>query len=189
MAWFDRSPGGKTDPEPEAQKAPVAPRLADAPTPVAAAPEPKPEPESKSAPKVETLPSTAGLVAYLYKGSRVNGQLKFQGPARIDGTVDGEIQCQGVLTIGEGAEVRAKITGQTVVIRGKVDGDVSATERIELAAPARLLGDIAAPRVVIAEGAVFEGDCTMGMAKPKAGVANSTAVSGEKTAAAQAPKL
>lgn len=187
MAWFDRSPGGKTDPEPAAQKVPVAPMPAAAPTPVAAAPEPKPE--SKPAPKVETLPSTAGLVAYLYKGSRVNGQLKFQGPARIDGTVDGEIQCQGVLTIGEGAEVRAKITGQTVVICGKVDGNVSATERIELAAPARLLGDIAAPRVVIAEGAVFEGDCTMGTAKPKAGVANSTGVSGEKTAAVQAPKL
>ena len=92
-------------------------------------------------------PSTAGLIGYLYKGSRISGQLSFQGPARIDGIVDGEIQCQGTLTIGEGAEVRAKISGQVVVIRGKVEGNVAAKEKVELAAPARLIGNIDTPRL------------------------------------------
>ena len=50
-------------------------------------------------------------------------------------TVDGEIQCQGTLTIGEGAEVKAKITGQVVVIRGRVEGNVTAKDRVELVAP------------------------------------------------------
>jgi cytoskeletal protein CcmA (bactofilin family) len=108
---------------------------------------------------------------------------------RIDGTVEGEIQCQGILTIGEGAEVKAKISGQVVVIRGKVEGNVTAKERIELAAPARLIGNINAPRLIITEGVVFDGDCSMGVAKPKGGVASSQGVSGDKAAAAQAPKL
>ena len=152
--------------------------------PVAAAPEPKPE-----APKVEAPPppAPAALVGHLYKGSRVSGQLSFQGPARIDGAVDGEIHCEGILTIGEGAEVRAKISGQTVVIRGKVEGNVTAKEKVELTAPARLIGNIDTPRLIMTEGVVFDGDCAMGVAKQKGGVASSQSVNDKS--AAPAPKL
>jgi cytoskeletal protein CcmA (bactofilin family) len=128
-------------------------------------------------------------VGHLYKGSRVSGQLTFQGPARIDGAVDGEIQCQGILTIGEGAEVRAKISGQAVVIRGKIEGNVTAREKVELVAPARLIGNINTPRLIIAEGVVFDGDCSMGGAKQKGGVTSSQSMSSDKVAAAPAPKL
>ncbi len=170
--------------------APVAPTLipaapvAAAPVAAAAAPEPKPE-----APKVEAPPppAPAALVGHLYKGSRVSGQLSFQGPARIDGAVDGEIHCEGILTIGEGAEVRAKISGQTVVIRGKVEGNVTAKEKVELAAPARLIGNIDTPRLIMTEGVVFDGDCAMGVAKQKGGVASSQSVNDKS--AAPAPKL
>jgi cytoskeletal protein CcmA (bactofilin family) len=160
---------------------PAAPVAA---APVAAAPEPKPE-----APKVEAPPppAPAALVGHLYKGSRVSGQLSFQGPARIDGAVDGEIHCEGILTIGEGAEVRAKISGQTVVIRGKVEGNVTAKEKVELAAPARLIGNIDTPRLIMTEGVVFDGDCAMGVAKQKGGVASSQSVNDKS--AAPAPKL
>lgn len=150
----------------------MAPVVKPAPEPMAtvSAPEPPPAPKVE-APRVE--PSTAGLVGYLYKGSRVSGQLSFQGPARIDGIVDGEVNCQGTLTIGESAEVKAKINGQVVVIRGKVEGNVSAKERIELLAPARMIGNIAAPRLIISEGVIFDGDCSMGVAKQPGGVAAS----------------
>jgi cytoskeletal protein CcmA (bactofilin family) len=160
---------------------PAAPVAA---APVAAAPEPKPE-----APKVEAPPppAPAALVGHLYKGSRVSGQLSFQGPARIDGAVDGEIHCEGILTIGEGAEVRAKISGQTVVIRGKVEGNVTAKEKVELVAPARLIGNIDTPRLIMTEGVVFDGDCAMGVAKQKGGVASSQSVNDKS--AAPAPKL
>jgi cytoskeletal protein CcmA (bactofilin family) len=190
MAWFDRNPGGKKAPEAEPPKAPEAPKSpVEEPAPVAAAPEPNPTPAP--APKVEPrpAPSTAGLIGYLYKGSRISGQLSFQGPARIDGTVEGEISCQGTLTIGDSAEVKAKITGQVVVIHGKVEGNVTAKERIELVAPARLIGNMSAPRLVITEGVVFDGDCSMGVAKPKAGAAKAQAVNSDRSAAAQAPKL
>ncbi len=85
--------------------------------------------------------------------------------------------------------MRAKISGQTVVIRGKVDGNVTAKERVELLAPARLYGDVKSPRLVITEGVVFDGDCSMGVAKPKAAVVGSQSATAEKAVAAQAPKL
>jgi len=103
--------------------------------------------------------------------------------------VEGEIQCHGKLTIGEGAEVRAKISAQVVVIQGRVEGNVMAKEKIELIAPARLYGNIDTPRLIITEGVMFDGDCSMGVRKQKSGVANSQGVSADKAAAAQAPKL
>ena len=182
MAWFDLNPGVKkgADGEPE--------KTLDARMPVvkpilgagAAAPAHKAE---------EPPPSiAAGLVGYLYKGSRASGQLSFQGSARIDGTVDGDIQCQGTLTIGESAEVKAKITAQVVVIHGKVEGNVSAKEKIELIAPARLIGNIDTPKLIITEGVVFDGDCSMGVAKQKGGVAGSQSVVADIAAVAQSAK-
>ena len=171
MAWFDRNSGGKKGPEEERPAAPESRQVVP------------------SVPSAPPKPAEPALVASLQKGSRVSGQLSFQGPARIDGRVDGEIQCHGKLTIGEGAEVRAKISAQTVVIRGRVEGNVTAKEKVELAAPARLYGNIESPRLIITEGVVFDGDCSMGMAKQKGGVANSQNATGDKGAAAEAPKL
>ena len=111
-----------------------------------------------------------------------------QGNARIDGTVEGEIQCHGKLIIGEGAEIRAKISGKIVVIQGRVDGNVAATERIELAAPARLYGNINTPRLIIAEGVVFDGDCSMGVAKESNGVVSVPGTNGDKGSLAKGAK-
>jgi cytoskeletal protein CcmA (bactofilin family) len=185
MAWFDRSPG-KKGPEVEPEKVPEAPKaVAAEPAPVAKAPEPKPVVKEVVPPE----PAVPGLVGYLYKGCRVSGQLSFQGPARIDGTVDGEIQCQDTLTIGEGAEIRAKISGKVVIIRGKVEGNVTAKEKLELAAPARLIGNVDTPRLQVTEGVVFDGNCSMGVAKQKGGFSSSPSASADKAVAAQAQKL
>jgi len=204
MAWFERNSESKKVPEAEPKKVPEAPKpepkkvVPEAPTPVsepapaAAAPEPKPETKPAApAPKEVTPPQPAepGLVGYLYKGSRVSGQLSFHGPARIDGSVDGEIQCQGTLTIGEGAEIRAKISGQVVIIRGKVEGNVTAKEKVELAAPAKLIGNVDTPRLIVAEGVVFDGNCAMGVAKQKGGLVSSPSSGADKIAIVQSPKL
>jgi cytoskeletal protein CcmA (bactofilin family) len=104
----------------------------------------------------------SGSSAFLGKGSRVVGKLAFEGPARIEGTVEGEIAAQDTLTIGESAVVNAQITGTTVVIHGRVTGDVTARKRLEIRAPGRVMGNITSPSLVIHEGVVFEGQCTMG---------------------------
>ena len=177
MAWFDRNPSEKK--EPENQRA-----VGSNPRPVATAMSSEPVPV-----KEPVHAGESGLVASLLKGSRVTGQLNCQGPARIDGSVDGEIQCSGKLIIGEGAEVRAKVSAQIVVIHGRVEGNVTAKEKIELVAPARLYGNIVTPRLTITEGVVFDGECSMGVAKQKGGVASLQSMTAEMAAAAQAPKL
>ena len=103
-----------------------------------------------------------GASGFLGKGTRVVGKLSFEGPARIEGSVEGEIHAQDSLTIGEGAVVSAQITGTAVIIHGRVTGDVAARKRLEIRAPGRLIGNIATPSLVIHEGVVFEGQCTMG---------------------------
>ena len=182
MAWFEKSAGDKKVPEVEREKTPEALKLALAQMVSTMA-------EVKPAVRVDEPPvSTTGLVGYLYKGSRVSGQLVFQGSARIDGSVEGEVQCQGTLTIGESAEVKAKISGKAVVIRGKVEGNVSAKEKIELIAPARLIGNIDSPKLIITEGVVFDGDCSMGVAKQMGGVAGSHNVVADVATVAQGAK-
>jgi cytoskeletal protein CcmA (bactofilin family) len=183
MVWFDRNPGGKKSPEPEADKA----LLVAQPTPTA-----KPAPVAvEPKVKVERVPTASEprLVGHLHKGSRITGQLAFEGSVRIDGSVEGEIRCLETLTIGEGAEVRARISSRVVIIRGKVEGNVTAKDKIELLAPGRLFGNVSTPRLIITEGVVFDGDCSMGAAKEITGVASSKSFNAEKVAVAQAPKL
>lgn len=107
--------------------------------------------------------------AFLGKGSRVTGKLVFEGAARIEGQIDGEITAQDTLTIGESAVVNAQIIGNSIVIHGRVTGDVTARKRLEIRSPGRLIGNINAPSLVIHEGVVFEGQCSMGAADTQRG--------------------
>jgi cytoskeletal protein CcmA (bactofilin family) len=105
---------------------------------------------------------TSVTSAFLGKGSRVTGKVTFEGPARIEGHVEGEVSAQDALVIGEGAVVNAQIVGSSVVIHGKVTGDVTARKKLEIRAPGKLYGNITTPSLVIHEGVTFEGQCTMG---------------------------
>jgi len=107
-----------------------------------------------------------GASAFLGRGTRITGKLSFEGPVRIEGYVEGEVNAQDTLTIGEGADVRAQLNGTSIVIHGNVTGDVKANKRLEVRAPAKLVGNITAPVLVIHEGVIFEGQCSMGAAQP-----------------------
>ena len=182
MAWFDRNPSGKKIPDGQAEKASMLTQSAPEaePSPVLVAPKIKVEGAA--------TPSETRLVGQLHKGSRITGQLAFEGSVRIDGNVEGEIRCLETLTIGEGAEVRATISSRVVIIRGKVEGNVTAKDKVELLAPGRLFGNVSTPRLIITEGVVFDGDCSMGAAK-EGGVAGPKSLSAEKVAVAQSSKL
>jgi cytoskeletal protein CcmA (bactofilin family) len=112
------------------------------------------------------VPDATGASAFLGKGTRITGKLSFEGPVRVEGYVEGEISAQDTLTIGEGADVRAQVTGTSIVIHGRVTGDVKANKRLEIRAPGKLIGNITAPVLVIHEGVVFEGQCSMGATQP-----------------------
>ncbi len=105
--------------------------------------------------------STPEITTILGKGSAFDGKLTFEGAVRIDGVFSGEIRTQGTLIVGETAEVKAEITASTIIIEGLVRGDISATDAIEIHAPARVYGNLATPSLVIQKGSVFEGNCRM----------------------------
>jgi cytoskeletal protein CcmA (bactofilin family) len=98
----------------------------------------------------------------LDKGAEFEGKLTFEGKVQINGKFRGEIFSDGTLVIGEGAEVDAKIEIETVIIQGNVTGNIVAKRRIEMHPPAVVKGDIVSPGLVVSEGAVFEGNCSMG---------------------------
>jgi len=100
--------------------------------------------------------------AFLGKGTKIVGKLNFEGSVRIEGQIEGEIAAQDTLTIGESAVVKAKVTGTSVIVHGQVTGDIQARTRLELRAPSKVVGNINSGSLVIHEGAVFEGQCSMG---------------------------
>jgi cytoskeletal protein CcmA (bactofilin family) len=108
-----------------------------------------------------TLHRSSDACTYLDSRTKINGQLSFEGPAQIDGQIDGEIVAQSTLVIGHDALVKAKIKAASVVVAGTVSGEISASERIELQPSAKMSGSLAAPKIAVHEDAVFEGNCTM----------------------------
>ena len=101
----------------------------------------------------------------------MQGTITFKDPVnlRINGSFEGKLDTKGNLTIGENARVKANINGDRVIVAGKVNGNVTATESISIVAPAVVHGDIVAPRLSIADGAMFDGRISMSSAKDKQG--------------------
>lgn len=102
--------------------------------------------------------------AFLGKGAKIVGTISFDGPAQIEGEVEGEITSRDTLTIGKTAVLKASVKGAIVIVHGQVTGDVTATTRLELIAPSRIDGDVTTATLVVQEGAVLNGRCTMGAA-------------------------
>jgi cytoskeletal protein CcmA (bactofilin family) len=86
----------------------------------------------------------------------------------IEGIVHGKINLSGELRIGTKARIEATVHAKNVTVEGKLTGDISADERVELVASATVDGNIKAPKIVVAEGARFRGSVDMGSAKPPA---------------------
>ena len=93
----------------------------------------------------------------------MQGSLSFKDPVNlhINGRFEGILNTKGNLMIGEHATVNADITGESIIIAGKVNGNINAQKELKLIAPACVIGDITAPLLSIAEGAVFDGNCKM----------------------------
>jgi cytoskeletal protein CcmA (bactofilin family) len=87
----------------------------------------------------------------------IKGSIKFQKELLIDGKVEGDINSDGVLTVGENAEIRGEIKTKSITVYGKVHGNITVSERCELKSKCVLQGDLKAARLVIEEGATFIG--------------------------------
>ncbi len=109
----------------------------------------------------EPAADSGEINAFLGKGTDFNGKLTFEGTVRLDGKFSGEIFSPGILIIGETATVDANINVNTLIVSGKLTGNIDAKARVEIHAPGKLYGNINSPVLVIDEGVIFEGSCKM----------------------------
>lgn len=95
------------------------------------------------------------------EGTKFKGVLSFEGSARIDGDMEGEIISKGTIIIGEHAVIQADIKVESVTVGGKVCGNITASGRLVVLSGAEINGNIQSPVLQIEEGAKFEGTCEM----------------------------
>jgi len=101
--------------------------------------------------------SNANSKHILNSDVELKGTLKFAGELTFDGKLDGDITSDGALNLGDNAVVKGNLNINSVVLRGKVNGNVTAKEKIEIKAKTELFGDIRSPKLVIEEGVTFVG--------------------------------
>ena len=114
--------------------------------------------------KTTTTSTSPRSAAFLGQGTKVVGNLSFSGQVELDGNVEGEINAQDKLTIGESAVIKAKVIGVEIIVKGTVHGDIHASKRLSLLRPAKIIGNIVSSNLSIEEGVVFEGQCSMSAA-------------------------
>src|SRR5580700_749270 len=103
------------------------------------------------------MPKT-GEFAHLGKSVVIKGELSGSEDLYVDGTVDGIIQLQGNnLMIGPNGQVHADVNAKGVVVQGKLEGNIRASDRVEMRKSAVILGDIVTQRIAIEDGAYFKG--------------------------------
>jgi cytoskeletal protein CcmA (bactofilin family) len=95
----------------------------------------------------------------LGQGIILKGELKGNGNIKIDGQLIGRLEATGDVYIGKKAEVTGDCHVGSIIIGGKVKGNVVAQKRVEVLPNGELHGDILAPRICIADGVIFEGNC------------------------------
>ena len=101
------------------------------------------------------------VVTIIGPGTTVNGELQSKGTIRIEGTVTGRVDCEDTIVVHESGHVKADLIAGQVIISGTVEGNTFAHDRIEATSQAKIVGNITAPRISIAEGVMFEGQCAM----------------------------
>jgi cytoskeletal protein CcmA (bactofilin family) len=102
------------------------------------------------------------ITTLLGPGTKFEGKLFFEGCVRIDGHYVGEIRSRDTLIVGEEATIVGNVFVGTAIVRGRVQGDILATEAIELYIPGNVEGNVKAPQVSMERGVTFQGQCMMG---------------------------
>ena len=136
----------------------------------------RPAPEAVNTSKALTESETiareikdGSLSGFVGSGTVITGEASFKSMLRVDGRFSGRITSTGgALIVGAGGQVDANIEVAVATIHGIVNGDIIASDRIELGRAAKLTGNIQTPSLMIEQGAVFEGSCKMTQAKAAA---------------------
>jgi len=102
------------------------------------------------------------LSGFVGHGTTLTGETNFHAMLRVDGHLIGTVSSEnGTLIVGTNGQVDANVTVAAAMINGAINGDIVATEKLQLGRTARVLGNIQAPRLIVEEGAILEGGCSM----------------------------
>jgi cytoskeletal protein CcmA (bactofilin family) len=134
---------------------------ADAPPAARPASGPAPEKERAAAPTAAVKPGTCLIAAKTV----VKGEITGDEDVVVDGNVEGQIRITRDLRVGAQGVVKATVEAQSIIVSGELVGDCLATSRVEIQSTGRLTGNIRAPKIVIAEGAMFRGNSDMSARK------------------------
>lgn len=111
------------------------------------------------------------LNGFLDRGATFKGEMEFEDTMRIDGRFNGRIVSKNELIVGESAHIDGDIHVGRIAISGTVVGKIVADQRVEIHRNGKVYSDIDTPALIIEEGAIFQGNCTMGD-KSKGNVTN-----------------
>lgn len=106
------------------------------------------------------LRNSEKLEALVGSKSYFKGDIKTEGTLRIDGTVEGNVEADW-LVLGEKAKLSGDVTARGVIAGGRIEGNITASEVIEIKAKGQVIGDISAPRLAVSEGGILEGRANM----------------------------
>ncbi|MDA8079732.1 MAG: polymer-forming cytoskeletal protein [Nitrospiraceae bacterium] len=104
--------------------------------------------------------NTEKLESLIGSNSRFKGEIETSGTIRVDGTVEGQVAADWIV-IGEQGRIKGNISARGIVVGGRVDGDLQAKEIVEIKNKGQVHGEVLTNKLMIAEGAVFEGRSTM----------------------------
>lgn len=125
----------------------------------------KPQPPgstfSPDAPPPRPVAASASTKTVIGSGSRVVGDLISDEDVLLEGQIEGKVRGERSVTIGAGGDLEGDVAAKSVVVGGKVRGQIVATERAELASTAVVHGSVQAPKIIIAEGAHLQGNVAM----------------------------
>lgn len=95
------------------------------------------------------------------QGCELEGRLTFTGTLVLNGSFHGELLSSDTLFVGDTGRVKADVQVGVAIVNGEITGNITAKDRVELRAKARIIGDIATPVLLLEEGVVFDGHCKM----------------------------
>lgn len=110
---------------------------------------------------MKNLDKPGELSTILGRGSVVDGNLKVEHSLRIDGKVNGDVTSSDTLIVGAEGEITGKVTVKNLILGGKIFGSLTAPGRTVLESKSEFHGDLKTSKLVIDEGAVFDGKCSM----------------------------
>ena len=116
--------------------------------------------------KENGIESSSTELNFLGGGTVVEGTVKANNSVRVDGRIKGKLICKNTLTIGVNGEIEGDVEAKNAIVGGKIKGKIKVTEKLVLEAKSVLIGDLKASKLLIDEGAVFEGTSDMGKKEP-----------------------